>query len=260
MTPREINLFYLSPQKRQRIITHEEGYQWDGDPRVRSKETMLSLLNDHPENFSPNVLMRPLYQEVLLPNLSYIGGGGELAYWFQLKSFFESQKVPFPLLVLRNSAVLVNEKTVGKMNKLDLRPEDLFLKRHDLVNKKIQQLSAIDLDLQFLKKELEKNFRHLKGLVKQTDASYEGAVAAQQQKQFNGIDHLEKRLLRAQKRKLKDQVERLEKLHESLFPNSGLQERKANFSTFYLEKGPSLIPQLMESFDPLKFQFTWIEL
>ena len=260
VTPREINLFYLTPQKRQRIITHEAGYRWDGDPRVRSKETMLSLLNDHPENFSPNVIMRPLYQEVLLPNLGYIGGGGELAYWFQLKSFFESQKVPFPLLILRNSAVLVNGKTVGKMNKLDLRPEDLFLKRPDLVNKKVQQLSAIDLDLQFLKKELEKNFRHLKGLVKQTDASYEGAVAAQQQKQFKGIDHLEKRLLRAQKRKLKDQVERLEKLHESLFPNSGLQERKVNFSTFYLEKGPSLIPQLLESFDPLKFQFTWIEL
>ena len=97
VTPREINLFYLSPQKRQRIITHEEGYQLDGDPRVQSKETMLSLLNDHPENFSPNVLMRPLYQEVLLPNLGYIGGGGELAYWFQLKSFFESQKIPFPL-------------------------------------------------------------------------------------------------------------------------------------------------------------------
>ena len=80
------------------------------------------------------------------------------------------------------------------------------MKRPDLVNKKVQQLSAIDLDLQFLKKELEKNFRHLKGLVKQTDASYEGAVAAQQQKQFKGIDHLEKRLLRAQKRKLKDQA------------------------------------------------------
>ncbi|MDG1271306.1 MAG: bacillithiol biosynthesis cysteine-adding enzyme BshC [Flavobacteriaceae bacterium] len=260
VSPREINLFYLSPNKRQRIIRHAEGFQLDGDPTPISEKEMQDRLASNPQAFSPNVLLRPLYQEVILPNIGYIGGGGELAYWLQLKSFFASQSIPFPLLVLRNSAVLVDAKTQKKIRKLDLQAEDFFLRRNPLINKKIHQISTIDLDLQFLKKELEKNFLHLENLVKQTDASFEGAVAAQRQKQFNGIDHLEKRLLQAQKRKLKEHVQRIEILYESLFPGEGLQERQLNFSTFYLEKGTDLIPELIQTLDPLRFQFSWIEL
>ena len=154
----------------------------------------------------------------------------------------------------------MDAKTQKKIRNLNLQPEDFFLRRNPLIHKKIDQISAIDLDLQFLKKELENNFLHLENLVKQTDASFEGAVAAQRQKQFKGIDHLEKRLMQAQKRKLKDHVERLGVLYESLFPGEGLQERQLNFSTFFLEKGADLIPELIQAFDPLQFQFSWIEL
>ena len=111
VNPREINLFYLSPNKRQRIIRHTEGFQLDGDPTPISEKEILDRLASNPQAFSPNVLLRPLYQEVILPNIAYIGGGGELAYWLELKSFFASQSIPFPLLVLRNSAVLVDAKT-----------------------------------------------------------------------------------------------------------------------------------------------------
>ena len=260
VNPREINLFYLSPNKRQRIIRHTEGFQLDGDPAPISEKELLDRLASNPQAFSPNVLLRPLYQEVILPNIAYIGGGGELAYWLELKSFFASQSIPFPLLVLRNSAVLVDAKTQKKIRNLNLQPEDFFLRRNPLIHKKIDQISTIDLDLQFLKKELKKNFLHLENLVKETDASFEGAVAAQRQKQFKGIDHLEKRLIQAQKRKLKDHVERLGVLYESLFPGQGLQERQLNFSTFFLEKGADLIPELIQAFDPLQFQFSWIEL
>ena len=259
VSPREINLFYLTPAARQRILSHTEGFELDGDPSHISKQQLLKELHSHPERFSPNVLMRPLYQEVILPNVAYIGGGGELAYWLELKTYFESQQMDFPLLILRNSAVLCTPKTAQKITNFNLQPQDFFLRRTPLINKKIRQISNIDLDLQFLKNTLKENFQHLEKLTQQTDASFIGAVAAQQQKQFKGIDHLEKRLLQAQKKKLRDQVARLTQLYESLFPGESLQERQLNFTTFYLEYGPSLIPNLLEAFDPLGGHLAWIE-
>ena len=213
---------------------------------------------NHPERFSPNVLMRPLYQEVVLPNIAYIGGGGELAYWLELKSFFNQQKVLFPLLCLRNSALLLSEKSAKKAKQLELSVSDLFLKRNALINKKVRQISNIELDLSFLKDALEKQFDHLESLVAVTDASFSGAVKAQKIKQFKGIDSLEGRLLKAQKIKLKDHVERLILLHENLFPNESLQERVNNFASFYLENGENLMDILYESFDPLSYKFTLI--
>ncbi|MDX1603010.1 MAG: bacillithiol biosynthesis cysteine-adding enzyme BshC, partial [Salinimicrobium sediminis] len=100
---REINLFYIQKGLRERIIekngkffVHENEISW-------SKEELLELLENHPERFSPNVLLRPLYEEVILPNLCYIGGGGELAYWLELKGLFEAVNITFPVLLLRNS-------------------------------------------------------------------------------------------------------------------------------------------------------------
>ena len=204
--------------------------------------------------------MRPLYQEVLLPNLCYIGGGGEIAYWLQLKNYFKAENIPFPLLLLRNSALIVSKKNNQKLARLGLDPETMFLKRTPLINKKIREISNIDLDLQPFKEKLTEQFDYLEGLVAETDPSFEGTVNAQKQKQFKGIDRLEKRLLNAQKKKLVDHVERLTALHELLFPHESLQERQANFFEFYLDYGDTLLPHLFENLDPLKLEFSWIEL
>ena len=127
------------------------------------------------------------------------------------------------------------------------------------ISKKIKQISSIDLDLKFLKIQLEKQFNHLQSLVSQTDKSFEGAVSAQLKKQTRGIDYLEKRLLKAQKNTLSDQVQRLSMLHSQLFPDDQLQERTLNFVSFYLEIGEQMIPSLIENLDPLNSDFTLIE-
>ena len=260
VNPREINLFYLTDEVRERIVRTPKGYETVESKIAFSNAEMEEEIKLHPERFSPNVLMRPLYQEVILPNLCYIGGGGEIAYWLQLKDYFSSQQILFPMLLLRNSAVLVPEKTAKKINKLKLKQRDLFLKRTPLINKKIRQISNIDLDLQHLKQKLKEQFDELEALVNETDASFAGTVAAQKQKQFNGIDALEKRLLKAQKRKLVDHVQRLGELHETIFPGETLQERNNNFFQFYLAHGEDILALLFASLDPLQLEFSWIEL
>ena len=100
VNPREINLFYIKDGLRERIVENDGVFSVLNSDFRWNKTELLKHLETQPEYFSPNVIMRPLYQEVILPNLCYIGGGGEMIYWLQLKSNFEIQNVTFPILLL----------------------------------------------------------------------------------------------------------------------------------------------------------------
>jgi bacillithiol biosynthesis cysteine-adding enzyme BshC len=256
VSPREINLFYLSDHRRDRIVENNGRYSVLDTGMVFTEEQLLKELETYPERFSPNVITRPLYQEVILPNLCYIGGGGELAYWLELAQYFRESDVPFPILLLRNSAIFISEKQETKARKLHLSLPELFLDQNDLINRKIRQISNIDIDFTPQRDHLKKQFEALYRLAEQTDQSFMGAVKAQEVRQLKGLDHLEKRLLKAQKRKLKDHVNRLTALQNELFPGGSLQERNRNFAELYLEFGETWVPQLIESFDPLDLRFS----
>lgn len=255
VNPREINLFYIENNLRERIVFENERYKVNHTDLSFSKEELFQLVETHPEKFSPNVILRPLYQEVLLPNLCYIGGAGEIAYWLELQSFFNAAKVSFPMLLVRNSVVLATEKQIKKADALQLSWADLFSKQKDLVNNKTKALSEINLDLSNLKMQLNKQFEELYSIANQTDNSFIGALKAQEIKQIKGIDHLEKRLLKAQKRNLQDVLNRIIHLQNELFPNQSLQERQTNFSEFYIENGELLIQTLIEKLQPLEQDF-----
>jgi len=254
--PREINLFYVSEGLRERIVEHDGSFQVKETDLVFTKDELLNELDKTPENFSPNALLRPLYQEVILPNLCYIGGGGELGYWFQLKDYFESVAVPFPILLLRNSVLLMSEKQAEKLGKLNTKMESLFLPSHELEALYTKENSSLKIDFSKQKGHLIEQFKSLHELARETDASFEGAVAAQEKKQINGLLRLEKRLLKAQKRKHQDELMRLTAIQEQLFPKQNLQERTMNFSEFYLMYGADLFSELKENLDPLAHEFT----
>lgn len=260
VNPRDINFFYLKDGLRERITTNDHNYQVVNTNINFTQEEILHELHQFPERFSPNVVLRPLYQEVILPNLCYIGGGGELAYWLQLKSNFEAQNVVFPIVLLRNSALIKTNSIALKLAKLNISNTDLFLGKDGLINKKIRQISNIDINFSPQKEHLKQQFEALHQLAKETDASFLGAVKAQEVKQLKGLDYLEKRLLKAQKRKLKDHVTRLAEHHNALFPNQSLQERQLNFSEVYLDYGEALIPLLIKSLEPLNNEFAIVTL
>ncbi|MCV6628713.1 MAG: bacillithiol biosynthesis cysteine-adding enzyme BshC [Flavobacteriaceae bacterium] len=255
VNPREINLFYLQDGLRERILIDGSGFAINNTPLVFDKERIRKEVEERPENFSPNVLLRPLYQECILPNLCYIGGGGELAYWLQLKAMFGEAKVPFPILLLRNSLLIVSEKQDKKREKLDLDYASMFLPKHQFINKKVREISNIDIDFSAQKKMLAEQFSNMYTLANETDKSFLGAVQAQERKQLKGLANLEQRLLKAQRRKLKDQVVRMTDLKQQLFPNESLQERFTNFSEWYLEYGENWMPNLLGNLDPLDLRF-----
>ncbi|UQD57453.1 bacillithiol biosynthesis cysteine-adding enzyme BshC [Flavobacterium sp. K5-23] len=260
VNPREINLFYIEDNLRERILFENGKYKVNHTKKEFSESEILELLNNNPEKFSPNVIMRPLYQEVILPNLCYIGGGGEIAYWLELKSFFDNVKVTFPMLLVRNSVLLASEKQVKKIDKLDMTWADLFSKQANLVNKKTNDYSELPIDLSIQKDFLKNQFHYLYSIANKTDQSFSGAVKAQEAKQIKGLENLEKRLLKAQKRKFADQLERITDLQNELFPNKSLQERQVNFSEFYLENGENLIDEITKRLQPLEQTFEVITL
>lgn len=260
VNPREINLFYLNNNLRERIIESEGVYKVNNTTIAWTKETLLEEVNSHPEYFSPNVILRPLYQEVILPNLCYIGGGGELAYWFQLKSNFDSFNIPFPILLLRNSVLLVSGKQDEKLTKLGLEYSDLFKNQNLLITDVTKSNSNLNIDFSTQKQLLKHQFKTMYALAEKTDASFIGAVAAQERKQIKGLEHLEKRLLKAEKKKMSEQINRVKALQNNLFPNFSLQERQCNFSEFYVEYGQQLIQQLVLNLHPLEGEFLILNL
>ena len=260
VNPREINLFYIEDNLRERILFEEGVFKINNTKTTFSQNGLLELLETKPEKFSPNVILRPLYQEVILPNLGYIGGGGEIAYWLELKTTFEAYKCTFPILLLRNSALLVSKKQKDKMEKLQLNWKQLFAKQESLINSKVREIAEIPIDFSEQKIALQKQFSDLHTIASQTDKSFLGAVKAQEAKQIKGLENLEKRFLKAQKKKYELELNRITNLQNELFPNQSLQERHANFSEFYLETGKALISNLYNELKPLDNNFTILTL
>ena len=248
VNPREINLFYLTDGSRERILKENDTYFINETGQSFTETEILQELEAHPERFSPNVLLRPLYQEIILPNLGYIGGGGELAYWFQLKSSFDQMNTPFPMLLLRNSALWMDEKQGKYFKKLGISLAQLFLEEGVLLKAWVKQNAEEELTLSAELKETEKQFENLLQKAGAIDASLNAHVEAVKVKQEKAIQQLSEKMIRAERRQQGEAANRIQYLKSTLFPNRGLQERSANFSEIYVREGKGMIEKLLENF------------
>ncbi|MFZ4544139.1 MAG: bacillithiol biosynthesis cysteine-adding enzyme BshC [Saprospiraceae bacterium] len=253
--PREINLFYLQPQLRERIVFDGEFYTvLNTDIRFTSSE-ILSEINKHPEYFSPNVVMRPMYQEFIIPNLAYIGGGGELAYWLERKTQFESFGINFPMLIRRNSILWIDEAGVQKMAKLELEANELFMEVELLIKNYVVKHSAVTIDLSSEKVVLEQTYNSVEKLAVSIDSTLEKVVAAEKVKLLQGLEILEAKMIKAEKNKQDTAIQQIRTLVQKYCPNGGLQERTDNFLPYYIKYGPDFFDQLLQICDPLKKGF-----
>ncbi len=258
--PREINLFYLKDDLRNRIVAVENGFVVHDTDIIFSKEEIKKELNEHPERFSPNVILRGLFQEIILPDVAWIGGGGELAYWLQLKDLFKNYGVPYPVLVVRNSFMIVDKKPLSLLHKLHLDAVDLFKGKEIILNELARKESKAVLHLDKEKKEFAAIYHHIKEITKQIDSTLEPHTSALETRHIKALVALEKKMLRAEKRKYADQKQQLDKLFSILFPNDGLQERTENFMLFYSRYGNAFIHSLYENSFTLEQEFSIIKI
>jgi bacillithiol biosynthesis cysteine-adding enzyme BshC len=254
VNPRNINFFYLDKDIRERIVKNEDRYEVLNTKLSFSEEELNELIKTHPEYFSPNVLLRPVYQEIILPNLAYIGGPAEVIYWLQLKAMFDELNIAFPILMPRNFALVVGKNYLKRLNKLSISPADLFQEENTLKRKLIDQSVETPLQVEQEQQLVEQAFAALVNKALVLDKTLEGFIKAEQQKAFKSIENIEKRLKKAEEKNQETGISQLMNVKSKLFPEGGLQERTDNFLNFYLND-PQFLSTLLQTFDALDFRF-----
>lgn len=252
--PREINFFYLNNGTRERIVKEGDQYKVLNTDKAFSREELLQLIAKTPEVFSPNVVMRPLYQEYILPNIAYIGGPAEVAYWLQLKGVFDHYEVPLPVVMPRNFALYINSAQQKKLEKLHFEAMDLFKSTQELKAIQLKSATENDYELHEEKEKLANLFEQISQKAAQVDKSLSGFIAATEAKVLKELENVEKRLKKAEERNHETTISQIGSLKEKLFPNGSLQERHDNFLNFYLND-PMFMEKLKNVFDPLDFHF-----
>ncbi|MBI3482049.1 MAG: bacillithiol biosynthesis cysteine-adding enzyme BshC [Bacteroidetes bacterium] len=256
---RDINFFYLDKNIRQRVEKNGDSYTVvDTDIKFSSGE-IKNLVDTFPEKFSPNVVLRPLYQETILPNLAYVGGPAEVVYWLQLKSVFDHFKTPFPILMPRNFAAVMDEPIKKKFEKTGLELRDFFKEKNSLFNHWITRNSRNNLSLEKEIKEARNIFTNVREHAAQIDSTLLKHADAQTLRLTKSLEVIEQKMLRAEKRKQDDKLRQIEVVKDFLFPNGSPQERTDNFLNFY-QQDQQFIQKLIQNIDPFDFQFNVIDL
>ncbi|MGK7389637.1 MAG: bacillithiol biosynthesis cysteine-adding enzyme BshC [Candidatus Cyclobacteriaceae bacterium M2_1C_046] len=252
--PRDINFFYLDQQLRERIEKAGEIYKVVDTDISFSEKEILQLIEEHPEKFSPNVILRPLYQEAILPNLAYVGGPAEVVYWLPLKPVFEHFDIPFPMVMPRNFAMVIPHHIQNKIDKTGLMTEELFEGPETLYKKSVKKFTVKEIELNGQITRFEELFNSIKQQALAIDPTLGPHVEAQKEKTKKRLENMEKKFIRAEKRNQSDKLRQVEAVLEFLFPNQSLQERTDNFLNFYLEN-PDFIKDLINCFDPFDYRF-----
>ena len=253
---RDINFFYLKDDLRERLIFENNKYSVNHTEITFTEAELRTEIESHPERFSPNVVMRPMYQEVILPNIAYIGGGAEVAYWMQLKANFDYYKIDFPVLLLRNSALLVDKRSAQNLYNLGFSLQDAFLTVEELKNIWVKRNSTAQLSLADETRAINSIFDQIKLNAYKIDKTLSVSTDTAKQKTNHLLANLEKKLFRAEKRKHETALIQIDNVKKRLFPNGTLQERILNIAPMYVNYGEDFLSSCIENFEPLGGDFT----
>jgi bacillithiol biosynthesis cysteine-adding enzyme BshC len=251
---RDINFFFLDKNLRGRIEKKDDYFYVVDTPIKFSKSEIAELIESEPEKFSPNVILRPLYQEMILPNLAYAGGPAEVVYWLQLKGVFDHFNIPFPMLMPRNFAAVIEKNVAEKFKKSGLDYKHLFEEKNYLFNQWVLKNTAHNLSLGKELTLFAEQFAAIRDRAGYIDSTLIKFVEAQATRTASSLEKIEQKILRAEKRVHSEKLGQLESVKDLLFPNGSPQERVDNFLNFY-QKDPQFIQKLLEAFDPFDFKF-----
>ncbi|MCE3258535.1 MAG: bacillithiol biosynthesis cysteine-adding enzyme BshC [Bacteroidetes bacterium] len=253
VNPRPINCFLMESGLRARIEKEDNVFKLVGTDRSFTSEQLESLIENETEKISPNVALRPVYQQRILPNIAYVGGPGELAYWLEYKKMFDDYGVTFPILVPRASVTLVDKGTKNKIEKLGLTSNDLFKSDQELIRLfQVRSNNVFDIDTE--KKQVEELFTALSSRIGTIDKTLVNSVSAEQQKALNSLETLHAKANKALKQRSDTEINQLKGIKDKLFPANGPQERYDNFSAYYLKWGQELFSSLKKTIRPLALE------
>ena len=255
---RHLNLFLIQNGIRERILpveNAEDTFVIESSNTVINRRELLDLCENNPTQFSPNVVMRPLFQELILPNLAYIGGGGELAYWLERKEQFTSFGIPYPMLIRRDSVLWIQKRDWSFLKEHDIDIELIFRPADEWIRHYVEQTANDNLSLDTEKQHIAGNFQEIIKKAEELDPTLAKSFEAEKLRLLKVIDSMESRLFRTVKHQHDQTTEKLARIKERLFPDHGLMERKDNFISYYLKYGDEFFEVLLDKLNPFDSKF-----
>lgn len=249
--PREINFFYLSSHSRERIEYAKEKYTILNTETSFTRSEMIQEIETYPERFSPNVVIRPLYQEFILPNIAYVGGGGELAYWLERKEQFKTFEIFYPALIRRNSTMVISKSQIKLLDKIGITIEEIFHEENEIIRSYLESQAGESLNIDKEKEQLENLISTLAKKAQEVDPTLIGFVEAEGKKLKKALEQIEGRLIRSYKSQEEVSVTQIKNIKGKLFPNKGIQERTDNYFQFYQSMGKAIEEAMLANLNPL---------
>jgi bacillithiol biosynthesis cysteine-adding enzyme BshC len=257
---RPFNFFYINPNGERFLIQKNKNNQFilSSKADLYSEQELKELIEKFPERFSPNVNLRPLYQEMILPNLAYIGGPAEIAYWLQLKSIFDVNKVQFPVLVLRHMQAFVDSNFATSIGKLKLSHQQLLSSEHALEQEFYQQSELPGIETQLAA--IEQNWQQIyEACLKVNDEMAMQTLQAKL-KDRQDLKTIQKQYVQLRKAKLAQQFEKVKKQRNQLYPEGKFQERTLQLIDFEVMKMKPLLNDILKEIDPFNPCFLFFDL
>ena len=253
--PRENNLFLLSDGVRERIDPEEAGFRLHQTQEVMQTEALERILTEDPGRFSPNVILRPLFQQRVLPSIAYVGGGGELAYWLQLQDLFAHHGIAMPVLVLRRSLALLERPQVHRWHKIPWPVDQWFRPETEQVRRLLEDASGKTISLEKEQRKVDEVYRSLAARAAEADPTLEAHVLAKGAAVRKTILEIEKRITRAEKQRHAHRLDQWRQVRMCLWPQGQWQERHDNVIPWLLRHGSVLFESLLPHMDPLGHEF-----
>jgi bacillithiol synthase len=257
-----LNLFYSIDGGRYSIVPDENIFKLKRKRKKFTYDEIMREIDEHPENFSPNVLLRPICQDYLLPTVFYVGGPSEIAYFAQVNSLYDFYDIPHPIIYPRSSATILENNISSIIEKYNLDVKDLFTDLKSLGNKVIKSVSESSLDELFNEAEnqVENALSKLKDNLFEIDKTMSDSSLKYKEKIISYIEELKGKALEAQKKKHEVTLRQIEKLSTHFYPNSNLQERELNFLYFAHKYGIDFIKKLFDTLEINQFNHQVINL
>ena len=248
---KSINLFLFHKGGRYLIEPREKDFSLKGTRHFLERDELIRIARETPELLSPNVILRPIAQDILLPTLAYVAGPSEVAYQAQLTPVYEHLNVTHPVIYPRASASFVEERLVRAMEKYNLQLLDFFGDINSITSKVLEQISEVKLDEIFgnATRQVHDALNELKFGLKEVDPTLLGALETAASKVDINIGVLKEKAVAAQKRRNETAMRQIEKAANGLLPNGSLQEREVNILHFLNRYGPDLVQWLTQELD-----------
>lgn len=257
-----INLFYVDENERISIEPAENDYRLKNKRKKFTQEEILLQLNNNPEKFSPNVLLRPICQDYLFQTGFYVGGPSEISYFAQVTPLYDIYKILQPYIYPRSSATIVERGVKSILEKYNVNYPDVFTSGDELISKVIAANSDFNIEKLFddMNSSMGDIFAELNIKLTAIDKTLSDLNSKSKEKVLQTIDYLKSKAVEAEKRKHEATIRQLTKVQNVLFPNSNMQERELNFIYFVNKYGMDILKWIFNELSINKFEHQILEL